>query len=457
MLQAREQPGYTRQLTRPPREGSGRRRSAVPRQSAAAVEETGEHAARLAWPTKLFLVSLFIPWLVTLGGTTFTVSRLVLLVLAVPLLIKWIKLAATSFKATDGLLIGYVGWAALCLFFAHGADEAMRSAGLLFAETLPPYMLARVYIRSLADLRAVLKFLFYALCALAAFAVYESITGKNMVGNVFAMVLPTFPLETLEMRAGIWRAQSVFEHSIHLGVFAASLLPFLLLLPQGKSMMMRVAGPAASLLATFLSLSSGPIAVAAAQIVLVAWDRIARRNPYRWTIVLLGLAAIYVVLALASKRSVVEIYITYFTFSQQSSWYRMAIWTYTSASVATHPWFGIGFADWARPNWMYSTIDIYWMVQAVRYGLPGAALLILAYLASIIDAVRARTFDPDIQLARTAYVVSMVGFFIGGLTVHFWGAIGVYFMFMLGAGSWMSDASRETVRIPRRTATAGGA
>src|SRR3954466_10503300 len=57
-----------------------------------------------------------------------------------------------------------------------------------------------------------------------------------------------------------------------------------------------------------------------------------------------------------------------------------AIWEYGSASVLNNPLFGVGFGDWARASWMTSSADMFWLVNAMRHGLPAGLLIMSAFL-----------------------------------------------------------------------------
>ena len=107
-----------------------------------------------------------------------------------------------------------------------------------------------------------------------------------------------------------------------------------------------------------------------------------------------------------------------------------------------------------------NSIDNFWLVFAIRYGIPGVGLMFGAYLAVLIGLMRARPASASVKAHRNALVFSLAGIGIAICTVHLWGAVFVFFMFMLGAGAWISEAPRgagaqvSPLRSPARAAPA---
>jgi len=48
--------------------------------------------------------------------------------------------------------------------------------------------------------------------------------------------------------------------------------------------------------------------------------------------------------------------------------------------VRAHPVFGIGYGDWARPNWIPASVDNFWLLTAMRHGVPGLGFLAAAFI-----------------------------------------------------------------------------
>ena len=110
-------------------------------------------------------------------------------------------------------------------------------------------------------------------------------------------------------------------------------------------------------------------------------------------------------------------------------------------NVMGSPIFGIGLNDWARPSWMHSgSFDNFWLLQAMRYGIPSFVFLALAIAASIWSITRAQGLSFGQKQCRTAYMVALTGLLFTLATVHVWGSTSVFFMFYIGAGVWIAQA-----------------
>jgi len=186
-------------------------------------------------------------------------------------------------------------------------------------------------------------------------------------------------------------------------------------------------------------LLSGAYVALAAQCGLITWDFSTREWRHRWR--LLGMLCIvaYVVVDMISNRFPIEVFIEYLTFSHHNSYNRILIWEYGTAEVWRHPVFGIGMTEWERPYWMSGSMDNFWLVAAIRYGLPAFVFFAGATLLICLQLGRLQQIKPEIKQCRTGLLVSIGGLVIAGCTVHFWNATYCLFMFLLGSGMWMLD------------------
>ena len=158
----------------------------------------------------------------------------------------------------------------------------------------------------------------------------------------------------------------------------------------------------------------------------------------------------WIFMSLLSNRSPIKVFISYMTFSAHSAYNRILIWDYGTAEVGRHPIFGIGFADWQRPDWMHSSsMDNFWLLTAVRYGLPALILLLAAIILTMRRLGGLRNPDDTIQRYRAAWIICIAGIGIAGVTVHFWNSLFGLFMFLLGTGVWMTNTPSRERRLPR--------
>lgn len=398
-------------------------------------------ATKLPLSIAIFLAGLVIPWIIPLGPLNLSVYRIVLLTMLLPCLFMWVSGKAGPLRLTDFAVILFSLWASLSLAVVHGLESMVEAIGILNVETIGAYMLARCYVRTEANFHDTVKVACKLITVLLPFFLYEWVTGEKPLLNIFGLVFPTPDITMMEPRWGFWRVQGPFGHSIVYGLFCGSFAALAyLVLGYGKGKWVRWMQPAIISLATFVSMSSAPLAGLILQFALIAWNSVLRRWTYRWKVLWGLVLASYVVIALGSSQSPVKFYISHFTFDPQTGWYRLLIWEFGSAAVASHPLFGIGFGNWARLPWMGDSIDNFWLVIAMRHGIPAVTLLFSACLLVLCQVAFRKGLSDRINAYRMGYLICMVMFILVGCTVHFWAALYAWFFFALGSGVWILDA-----------------
>lgn len=394
----------------------------------------------LPWPVRLFLVSLIIPWIIELGALRLSVSRIILIATIVPCLVMWMNGKAGRIRTPDILVILFCLWCTLSLAVVHDVTTSIQSGGMTAIETMGAYFLARVLIRSERQFYGVVKAIFLIILFLLPFSIYESVTGSNISMNMFRSVLPTQIDYFMAPRWGLRRVQSVFDHPILYGVFCTSVFALVhKVLGRNLSMMRRWGRSVLVFVATFLSLSSGPLSALVVQALLMSWGWILRDFQYRWHVLAGFFAALYTGISLLSNQSFFEFYVHYFAFSQDTGWDRIRIWHYGWLSIFNHPIFGIGYHEYQRPEWMEPSIDMFWLVNFVRFGYPGGILMFLVFVCVFFSTALKKGLNEQQNDYRTAYLISMIGVFTVGWTVHFWNAPYLLIMFYLGSVSWMQE------------------
>ena len=214
-------------------------------------------SGRLALPVTLFLVTLIVPWVIYLDALRMSVYRFVLIAMLLPCLLMWIYGKAGRLRLADFVLLLYTGWVAISLNENHALDEKAHSAqtaGIVFIETIGPYLLARCYIRDAASFRKMVRWLCWIVLFLLPFAVVEVVTGQDVLRELFAMISPVVELQEREVRLGLTRVVSVFEHPILYGVFTGSIVALVYLTERRMRWLLAPAVAATSALA----LSAGP-------------------------------------------------------------------------------------------------------------------------------------------------------------------------------------------------------
>lgn len=412
---------------------------------AAGEVKASANAAILA----LYTISIIFPIKFQIGPAYMTVSRIMIIVLLIPMLLRLFSGAYGGIKRTDYLVFFYCIWAFIALAANHGVGAVLEFAGMHFIEIAGAYLIGRIYIRSFADIYCFVKYLLIAIAFSVPFVLLEMRTGNPIILDVLrqANPAPQFfklpPFNNYEPRMGFYRSQFTLVHPILYGVFCASLMAFALTLRSyDKGVFFKGVWGGIVLVATFASLSSAALLSAVLQLALLGFERVSRFVKARWKLMGAGFVAAYVIIDILSNRSPVEVFISIFTFNTATSYNRILIWEYGSAEVWRNPIFGIGNNDWIRPDWMVPSVDNHWLLQTMRYGLPGGLALIYAYLWVLFKVGRVdMSKDPMMQQAQRGYLICMVAWFVALGTVAINVEVASYMMTMIAAGIWMIDAT----------------
>lgn len=390
-----------------------------------------------------FIVSLALPFFFYVGPTRMSPYRLMLVVTFVPCLMAWLSGALGKPRIADIFMLLTAAWGAMVLVVMHGADKGLQSGGIFIIETFGAFLFGRRYIRDVVAFQRMVKFLVMMVIVLLPFAIYENITGSPLLIELFGKIFLVYDVIQDEPRLGLRRAQGPFEHFILFGVVCSSVfaLSFYALGPAR-----RLGGKLASglvAMAVFSSLSAGALLSVAVQVILIVWDKITARMMRRWMI-LAGIVIMgFLVVDFASNRTPFEVFISYLTFNADTSYMRVLIWHYGSEAVMLHPILGNGLNDWERPEWMPGSIDNFWLVNAVRYGIPGCAFMIGGFLSVCFGLGRLKNLSARAVQCRKGLLISLCGLIVSLCTVHVWDAPYVLITFLLGSGMWMYDSDKE--------------
>ena len=403
-------------------------------------------AARLSPIVTLFLIVLAVPFVFNLGPLRFSVYRFVLFLGVLPFLVMWLTGQAGRIRMPDIALLVFSLWAMMSYGVIHGPGMAFDSGGIVLVETMGAYLLGRIFVRTPDVLYKVVRVLFWIVVILMPLAVIESVTKRDIVLELSRAIYKSYSIMTMDPRWGLRRAQSLFEHPILFGVFCSSMVGMTyFVLGHGRSLLRRLLQTGAVFVAAGTSLSSGPLTAMVVQVLLIGWDGILRSVRQRW--VVLGSLALagFVFVSLVSNRSPAQILISFVAFNKSSAWNRLRIWEHGSASVMNNPLFGIGRNDWERPMGMVSSIDMFWLLPAMRHGLLAGVLLQVAFFGIFLAVLFRKGLNDRWSDYRTGYLISLLGLYVAGWTVHYWNTVYVLLMFLLGCGICFLTETREEI------------
>lgn len=392
-------------------------------------------------PIFFLLLLLLVPSEVSIsiGSVLLPIYRMGLLILAP--FAAWRYLVGDKPKsrfADAGILVSSI-WVGISLAQHYDLLLIIEPTGLWWVEAVIPYLAARAWLTHPRKVTATLRLIAWIVCPLGIVGLAGSILHVDPVDS---FILPLLGRSQTQYghRLGMQRVSLMFLHPIHWGVFAAVAFTATLTLFRGTFNRFLRCGTC--LCAIVSSLSSGALAALTVQIGLIGWNRLMSAYRHRWLLLLGLLIVVYFLVDLISTRDPMRVAFTYLTFSSHTAYWRMIIWDYGSAEVLRHPVFGIGFEEWQRPSYMYSgSMDNFWLVIAVRHGIPAFFGFCLIAVVPVIKGFR--------KLARygpspttEAYLFALTGLVISACTVHYWLALLVFFTFFCGmAPGCLNDES----------------
>jgi O-antigen ligase len=421
-------------------------------QSLAASLRDQLHQARLPVPAILYLLCIIIPVGFQLGPLAMTSLRLMMLIMIIPLLAGLIRGQYGRIILPDVLFILHILWALVALA-VNNPNQVIQQIGSVGVEFIGGYLMGRAYIRTMDDFTALCRWLVFLVLCTTPFALYETMSGRPLIIEALRKAqLAAVAIVNIEGRLGLERVQASFAHPIHYGLFCsvAFSLGFVALKDISSTAWRYGAGIVVAL-SGFLALSSGALLAIILQIALITWAALFAGIRWRWWL-LVGLFVLaYVVIDIFSNRTPIRVFMSYATFSAHNAYWRSIIFEWGLKNIWGSPMFGIGLNDWVRPHYMFSgSMDNFWLVMGVRYGIPGFLLLAAGYVWGIFHVMR-RDFemDPVLTQIRRAWVFTFLGLSFTLTTVHVWTNIYSFVMFMFGAGMWlMMTAETKTDITP---------
>ncbi|MBX3489206.1 hypothetical protein [Parvibaculum sp.] len=420
------------------------------RHAAPALRRVRQGGLAVAWPLALLTLSLFVPaqFYVDIGSFRLSAYRIVLF-LILPFVTARLLGGGVRFKSYDVAILLAALWMVLAMSINHGILQGFESGGIIAFETVLGYFVARVYFRDLQSIVDFVKLLVLCLIVSVPILLLEISAGRNLVSELSSMLsghASEFIYQEKHFRLGLIRAQGPFAHPIHAGIFMIAMLPFAWL--TAATLAKRVFVSGFLLAGAFASLSSAPWLGFFLQVGLLTFhstcNRLRVKNPWMWFFV--AFAILFVSLELASNRGAIMFLSTSFTLEAGTAYYRQLIWIFGTDVVMNNPLFGIGHHDWARPAWMYSsTVDTFWLLMAMTFGLPVALLLGYASIDIFRRVIkRSRNMDSKARTIALATLISILALILMAFTVHYWGSIFILFLLMLGLGGSVAAGALST-------------
>jgi len=250
-----------------------------------------------------------------------------------------------------------------------------------FCDMALPYFAVRLIVRSKDDYIVLLKVLAWTAAALSVVAVYESLTGYNLLRLGRA-------LGESEVRLKFFhRATVTFRHSIYFGVFSgmAGAMCLGLVGNVRKEVFLYKILASTVFLGAFASMSSGGLLAMVGALLFLAMFRLR----YSWRTALATVVALCILVEIVSNRHFYNV-IDRLAFNSSTAWYRSRLFevAFFEGGMADHWMTGYGLAD---PGWgpridMRPNTDMvnHYLMELSRYGLVG----FVPFCAVIVSAFR---------------------------------------------------------------------
>jgi hypothetical protein len=349
----------------------------------------------------------------------------------------------------DVLIILASAWVSLALFMTTPAGDAFTAAIAQTTDIALAYFFGRFTLRSLRDLRLFLVLMAPGLALIAATMVLEAVSHRLIIQDIFGRLTGRGTnFRVSDPRFGLFRAFGPFPHPILAGIFLSSFLPLYFL--SGLRGWPKYMGIFAAF-CSFFSVSSAALLglVVGGALMIYGWlsERIANLT---WRLFFLASAIFVFVAELATGAGSFGLIMRFASLNSVSSYNRVLIWEFGTRSVAKHPWFGIGYAEWERPAWMSTSMDHFWLLVAVRFGIIPSVLLAIAAILAVLLLMRAAMVTNGTDKRTYQGVAISLGVFaLGVISVALWLSAHIWFFMLIGISVSIAAAGQARA-IPAR-------
>lgn len=379
---------------------------------------------------------------IALADQTFYAYRVAWL-LFFPWVLMQIVRGHLRFHPIDALVLAGAGWMTVSFVGYYGFDDWILKGLALSLDAVVPYLIARLCIRNLEDLRMLLIAVAPGLIACGLVIMLESVSRTYIVRPIASSIfgsLPAYsdglPVSLIrfedQLRLGFLRAQGPFAHPILAGMVLTSLLP--LYFYSGLRRWPWIAGVAAGVL-SFFTLSSAAIFGLVMFVGMMAYDwtvKAIRFVTWRMGLFFGLLAAIAI--EVGANGGLIRVLIR-LTLDPVTGYYRLRIWEYGWASVERNPLFGIGYTNYERTAGMTASIDAMWLALAVRHGLFISICLLTAFLVTMgILSWRSAKLGESERKMILGIVMALAITTVLSFTAAFFGGAGIWFYMLIGLG-----------------------
>lgn len=414
--------------------------SLSPRRAAAA------DAALSPWIVVLMIVLVMMPieLSVQAGDLFLPWYRLVLLIATVPVGIS-LMTGGLKVQSYDRLIIGLAIWAFMCELLKRGG-AGLQPAGSALAETLTAYLLVRVHVRTPEQIIKFIRLTFVLMVLPIAAAIPEAITHTRFIHDFGRSITGYTYNHADDVRLGLLRAESTFQHPILFGLFCSSL--FSLSWATARTKAGRLLRPAWLCVGTMMAVTSSALLTVFIQVMLTVGERATRGVKNRLKLLMWGIAAVFAFLSVASNRGPFAIIANTLAFNGGSAYARILQWNAAMDDIRRSPIIGIKPESWTRPFWMSASVDNNWLLMMMKVGIPGLIFMFIIMYMLWRAVYRMKTEDNFISTLSMAWIFTLVTLLLTGATVAFFGKVQTLFYIILAIGGSLALCGDQSAAAP---------
>lgn len=415
---------------------------------------TAEVPGRVPFLLVLFMLTLVFPAsaAINIGPLVLTPLKFYALVMFIPAVILFAIRCRPLWA--DFLFFGFNLWTGMCLVLNYGAP-GIELAGLIVVQTIGVYCLARATLTRIADMQALVRMWLVIIFVLGIFAVPEAILKQRLIPDFFETFTGVAQYTQDDVRMGLLRATSVFEHQILFGIFCGTMISFVIY--QAKTDLGAVVRVAMCAVGLIMSLSTAPWLVLVLQSLLVTVEKYTRHIINRGRKFVWAIAGMYVFIEIASNRGAFGLVSSYLAMNPHTGYYRKLIWEHATDDILRNPIFGMRPEEWTRLHWMVPSVDNFWLVQAMRGGIPAVLMLIIGVflIYRLLFKNPDKSYRPGFNALRRGWLYSIIALAVAGGTVAMFGKMDAVLSLLIGMGAALAAMSQTAeARLPPDTAAA---
>lgn len=420
-----------------------------------------ESRTKYFWVPVTLLLLVLLPTQFYIGSLLMTPLRLFLLIMTPILTVKLLKGDFGKLVVPDYCMVLFCFWLALSIGY-HRPAMVVTFAGSTGMLIFGGYLCGRGGIRNAADFRGLANIVMIIAAILMPMGIYEAVWHQPSLILTLLSDIPFF--ETYAdspycCRLGMSRAQTVFIHPIHFGIYCAMGLAIFYLSNIGHlNPVIRVLGAIFVIAACVSSVSSGPLIMISFQTLMIGYAIVFYKMKLQWKLFLWTSLVGWILLELNTTKIAFFRLAEMLAFSPGNAYTRQIMIDVGIGLVKRFPLLGQGPGPWPLPHWMRysSSIDNYWLVLAGAYGMPAFLAAMTAIVYGLVKAGGDRLKKgSDLYWCRLSWSFLMVSLMIALATVFVWASLLAVVYCMVGAGMFLIHANEPDAAEEPEAETSG--